>query len=116
MKKTILGLMISTMCAFGLEKEEALEAFTNGMMMGICGASAEVAIGWRLQDGMDMEKATNSSIERLKICGELTFKIKESIAKSKSKKRKWNTFYEEGMEIGKEAFEDTIEKLSRESN
>lgn len=36
------------MCAFGLEMEEALEAFTNGMMMGVCGASEEVAIALRL--------------------------------------------------------------------
>ncbi|AWK62522.1 hypothetical protein C6B36_09375 [Helicobacter cinaedi] len=114
MKKTIFGLMISTMCAFGLEMKEALEAFTNGMMMGVCGASEEVAIALRLQNGMNKEKATNSSIERLKICGELTFK-KESIAKSKSKNRKWNALYEEGIEVGKEAFGDSIEKLARQS-
>ena len=77
MKKVILGLAFSIVCAFGLEMEEALEALTNGMMMGFCGASEEVAIALRLQNGMDKEKATNSSIERLKICEELTLKQKK---------------------------------------
>ncbi|BDB67418.1 hypothetical protein Hc94105_1641 [Helicobacter cinaedi] len=114
MRKTIFGLMISTMCVFGLESEEVLEAMTNGIMMGICGGGEEIATQIRIAKGIDTEKAID--IERLKMCGKVTLEKPLANRKySKSKKEEWSAIYEEGMKVGKEVFHDLMEELTNKN-
>ncbi len=105
MKKIVCSLTFSVICAFGLGLEEMLEAYTNGIMMGVCGGGEEIAAKIRISNGIDMEKAID--VERLKMCGKVTFE--EPPAKRKyneTEKKEWDRIYERSVEIGKKAFYD----------
>lgn len=71
MKKVILGLAFSIVCAFGLEDEEIIVAVTNGIMLGICAEREELIANSKVGDKQAKQAAF---VKRFEMCRKIILK------------------------------------------
>ena len=111
MKKVILGLAFSIVCAFGLEKEQMIVEFSNGMMLGVCAAGEQAIANMRINNGMDAKTAAEFWAKAFKVCNEAILPLQPTKKSYKNKKelQAADTIFNGGIKTGKEKATEIIE-------
>lgn len=111
MKKVILGLAFSIVCAFGLEKEQMIREFSSGMILGVCAAREQAIADMRINNGMDAKTAAELIAKDLKVCSQAIFPWRPTKKSYKNKKelQAADAIFEGGIKVGQEKATKLIE-------